>query len=231
MLPRSVMIVEDEVVTARYISGIVGKLGIHVMGTCDNGPDVLEMLKNETPECLLMDVNIRGNMDGFTLYEQIRRNYPIPVIYITAYCDNETLSKAYEQSSYGYVVKPFTEYDLETVLHSAWRRYRQKEAPAQIQNSEPQSVAISDVHRYELQSRRLFCNQKEIELTRKQNQLLEMLVRHRNRVVSYSELEYTLWPEEEVSTSTLRTLIYSLRKQAPELQIKTQSKSGYTLLV
>ncbi len=231
MLPRSVMIVEDESVTARYISGIVQKLGIHVANTCDNGRDVLEALKKDTPECLLMDVNIRGSMDGFALNELIQHDYAIPVIFITGYCDNETLSRAYGVNAYGYVVKPFTEQDLETVLSSAWRRYRKEETAPEHKNNEEHTLFISKVHRYELDSRRLFCDEKEVCLTMKQNQLLEMLVRHRNSVVSYRELEYALWPEEEVSSSALRTLIYGLRKLAPQLQIKTQSKSGYTLIV
>ncbi|MHC3995598.1 response regulator [Thiomicrolovo sp. ZZH C-3] len=224
----SVMIVEDEMLTARYISSILKGWGIRVVGVFDNAMAVIAAFEEEIPGLVLMDVNIRGNIDGFALSDMIWEQHTVPIVYITAYCDNETLQKAFRPLAYGYVMKPFGPEELETVLRSAHRRH-QKVSDEAHDTEKGARIDLSPVHTYDLATASLYADGEEVVLTAKQNILLEHLVLHRHQVVSYHELEFAIWADEEVSPSSLKTVVYSLRKRAPELRIKNLSKQGYTL--
>lgn len=227
MLPESVMIVEDEIITARYIAGQVTKIGIRVTGIYNSADTVMAALADDAPELVLMDVNIKGNRDGFELSELIWQHKKVPVIYITAYCDNQTLQQAFKPLSYGYVVKPFSPIDLEEVLKRAYGQYARQTKIEERPNDT--MLKLSPVHSFETDSARLYRNDEEVALSHNQRLLLSILVKNLNNVLSNVTLEYAIWKDEDISLSTMRTLIYSLRKVAPELQIKTHSKSGYSL--
>ncbi|WP_345969508.1 DNA-binding response regulator [Sulfurimonas sp. HSL1-6] len=224
----SVMVVEDEVLTARYITSILNGWGIRVIGVFDNAMAVIAAFEEEIPGMVLMDVNIRGKVDGFALSDMIWEQHTVPIVYITAYCDNETLQKAFRPLAYGYVMKPFGPEELETVLRSAYRRH-QSERLEEDEAEKSERIVLSPIHTYDLVTASLYADGEDVALTAKQNILLEHLVRHRHQVVSYHDLEFAIWADEEVSSSSLKTVVYSLRKRAPELRIKSLSKQGYIL--
>jgi DNA-binding response OmpR family regulator len=225
---ESVMVVEDEMLTARYIASLLQGWGIRVIGTFDNALSVIAALEEELPALLLMDVNIRGNMDGFSLSDKIWEKHSVPIVYITAYCDNETLQRAFRPLAYGYVMKPFGPEELETVLRTARQRIQER-SPCEKNTQSGGIIDLSPLHTYDPSDGRLYVNGTEVTLTVKQNVLLAHLVAHRHQVVSYNDLEFAIWADEETSSSSLKMVVYGLRKRAPELSIKNLSKQGYIL--
>lgn len=227
MLPKQLLIVEDELITARYLKSIITKMGIDVPGMYDSGEALLTALETERPQIIMMDINIKGKMDGLELTSIIAKQYEIPVIFITAYCDNDTLSRAIKLSPYGYVVKPFTEIDIQIAIKLAHQRYL--DAHPNGAELQQKKVQLTMHCWYNHDTSTLRSHDQDLYLNAKQNQLLRLLIKYKNLSVSQETIEQSLWPEKPPSSSTVRTLVYSIRKLAPGIIIETHSKIGYIL--
>lgn len=115
----TVYIVEDESIVAKDIQNSLKKLGYNVLGISNNGKDALEKIIDTSPDVVLMDIMIKGDMTGIEVAEKIKQLHDIPVIFLTAYADETTLSKAKITEPYGYILKPFKEVDLRSTIEMA----------------------------------------------------------------------------------------------------------------
>lgn len=128
-----ILIVEDEFIVARDLEGRLRSLGYVVVGVTAFAEQAIRLTGELRPDLVLMDIRLQGPMDGITATEAIRRDYDIPVVYLTAYADDLTLSRARLTEPFGYVLKPFEERELRTVIemalykHQAERRLRASE--------------------------------------------------------------------------------------------------------
>jgi len=118
----NVLVVEDEGVTALDISQSLQHLGYGVLGTCDTGEAAVQRAGELKPDLILMDIMLKGTMDGITAAAQIRAQRNVPVVFLTAYADEGTLSRAKITDPYGYVLKPFEEAELRTAIELAMHR-------------------------------------------------------------------------------------------------------------
>lgn len=118
-----ILIVEDEAVVALDIERRVRDLGYAVAGTAAAAEDALRIAARERPDLVLMDIRLRGIMDGIEAGRQIRSQWGIPVIYLTAHADEATLARAKETAPHGYVLKPFDEQKLRVALEVALARH------------------------------------------------------------------------------------------------------------
>jgi len=227
VLPKRIAIVEDERITARYLQSIITKQNIEVMGIYDNAEALLSALNDERPDMIMMDINIKGKVDGLELTEMIAKEYQIPVVFITAYCDSDTLSKAMRLSPYGYIVKPFTEVDIVIAIKLAQQRYLENHH--ETEEHQETKVRLTMHCWFDTINQTLTSHDEQLHLNAKQLQLLQLLIKHKNLAVSQELIEQTLWIDGPTSSSTVRTLVYSIRKLAPGLIIETQSKIGYIL--
>ncbi|MBI35206.1 MAG: DNA-binding response regulator [Flavobacteriales bacterium] len=125
MANTKVFILEDENIVAKDIEQSLKKLGYEVIGTASSGEKVKELLESGLkPEIFLMDIMIKGSMDGIEVAEYVKENYNLPVIFLTAYADENTLSKAKITEPYGYILKPFKEIDLHTTIEMALYKHQ-----------------------------------------------------------------------------------------------------------
>lgn len=121
----NVFIVEDENIVAKDIEQSLKKLGYNVVGMASSGEKVKEQLEAGTlPDIFLMDIMIKGDMNGIEVAEFVKENYNLPVIFLTAYADENTLSKAKITEPYGYILKPFKEIDLHTTIEMALYKHQ-----------------------------------------------------------------------------------------------------------
>lgn len=114
-----ILIVEDESIVAKDIQQSLKKLGYEVLGVCGTGEDAILKAEQTKPSLVLMDIMLKGDMSGIDAAEHIGQKLNIPVIFLTAYADSSTLSKAKVTEPYGYIIKPFKEIDLQTNIEIA----------------------------------------------------------------------------------------------------------------
>jgi DNA-binding LytR/AlgR family response regulator len=119
MSKTNILIVEDESIVAKDIQHSLKKLGYTVVGMCSTGEDAIKLAEEVKPDLVLMDIMLKGEMSGIEAAGQIREKFNIPIIYLTAYADESTLSKAKVSEPYGYIIKPFKEIDLHTSIEMA----------------------------------------------------------------------------------------------------------------
>lgn len=130
----TILIVEDEAIVAADLSSKLQRLGYTVSGSTACGEDALTLVQDQHPDLVLMDIRLAGAMDGITAAEGIRREYDVPVIYLTAHSDRATLDRAKRTEPFGYILKPFEELELETHIemalykHQAEQKLRESEA-------------------------------------------------------------------------------------------------------
>lgn len=118
-----VLVVEDESVVALDARLRLEELGYAVVGIADNAVDALALAARENPDLVLMDIRIKGETDGIAAAEALRDMSDVPVVFATAYADEETLSRAKTSSPYGYIVKPFQERELRIVIELALAKH------------------------------------------------------------------------------------------------------------
>lgn len=108
----NVLVVEDESIVSKDIQHSLKKLGYEVVGAAATGEKAVMLAKSVQPDIVLMDIMLKGEMNGIEAAEQIRNECQIPIVFLTAYADETTLSKAKITESHGYILKPFKEIDL-----------------------------------------------------------------------------------------------------------------------
>ncbi|MBC7118450.1 MAG: response regulator [Methanobacteriaceae archaeon] len=111
-----VMIVEDENIVAMDIKQSLEMLGYEVTATVTTGEEAIELAEKTRPDVILMDIVLKGEIDGIEAAEEIRRRFGIPIIYITAYSDKKTLESAKVTEPFGYIIKPFEDRELQSVI-------------------------------------------------------------------------------------------------------------------
>jgi DNA-binding LytR/AlgR family response regulator len=124
----NIFIVEDESIVAKDIQNSLIKLGYNVVGIANNGVDAIEKVVALAPDLVLMDIMIKGNLTGIEASEKIKEQINVPVIFLTAYADESTLTRAKITEPYGYILKPFKEIDLHSNIEMAIYKHRKDAA-------------------------------------------------------------------------------------------------------
>lgn len=128
MAKKKILVVEDESIVSKDIQQCLEKLGYNVIGAAATGERAIELIDKKSPDLVLMDIMLKGDMTGIETAETIKEIYSIPVIYLTAYADRNTLNKAKVTEPYGYILKPFQEIDLHTSIEMAlYKHEKEKE--------------------------------------------------------------------------------------------------------
>ncbi|BFN37403.1 response regulator [Fidelibacter multiformis] len=118
---KKIVIVEDERIIADDLQLTLKSWGYDEVITVTAAEDLLEHLDEIKPDLILMDIMLRGKMNGIEAVHIINKKKPIPVIYITAYANKATIDKATETNPLGYLIKPFEEYRLKEIIESAFK--------------------------------------------------------------------------------------------------------------
>jgi diguanylate cyclase (GGDEF)-like protein/PAS domain S-box-containing protein len=119
-----ILIVEDEGLIARDVENMVKNAGYEVCGIASTGEEAIERADKTQPDLILMDIILRGDMDGVEAAERIRDHFNIPVIYLTAHTDENTLERAKLTEPQGYTLKPVEQKELLTVIEMALYKHQ-----------------------------------------------------------------------------------------------------------
>lgn len=111
-----ILIVEDDMIIAANISLQLSKLGYDVTGIESRGEDAINHAKENHPDIILMDINLKGKIDGIETAKSIQKFFDIPIIYLTANADEASFQKAKESHPYAFISKPFNKLNLERTI-------------------------------------------------------------------------------------------------------------------
>jgi PAS domain S-box-containing protein len=121
---KKILIVEDETIVAFNIKNRLEGLGYSVIDIITSGEQALKKVTEMPPDLILMDIKLKGSIDGIDTAHQIRKQFSIPVVYLTAYTDEETLNRAKVTEPFGYILKPFEARDLCTTIEMALYKHK-----------------------------------------------------------------------------------------------------------
>ncbi|HPE82352.1 MAG: response regulator [Aequorivita sp.] len=111
-----ILIVEDEMVIAANISLQLTELGYEVTGVLPRGEEAVAHLHIDKPDIVLLDIRLKGEMDGIKTAQEIQKHYNIPIIYLTANADEAHFNRAKETNPYAFISKPFKKLDLQRAI-------------------------------------------------------------------------------------------------------------------
>jgi len=123
-----IIVVEDQGIVALDIRDSLRRLGYRVPAMVTSGEAAIEQAERLQPDLVLMDIMLEAEIDGIAAAEQIRSRLNIPVIFVTAYADEDTLRRAKAVAPFGYLIKPFKDRDLLTNIEVALYRHRVDQA-------------------------------------------------------------------------------------------------------
>jgi len=119
MKQLKILIVEDERIVALDIENMVKNLGYDVVDVVSSGENAIKSVQKTKPDLILMDIVLKGDIDGIEAAEKILSRFDIPIVYLTAYSDHKTISRAKVTEPFGYILKPFDERELGTGIEIA----------------------------------------------------------------------------------------------------------------
>lgn len=114
--PIKILIVEDEMIIAANISLQLSSLGYEVTGIIPRGEEALMNIKQNQPDILLVDISLKGKLDGIETVQIMQNDYDIPVIYLTANADDANFNRAKSTNPYAFISKPFKKLDLQRAI-------------------------------------------------------------------------------------------------------------------
>lgn len=162
-----ILIVEDERLIAEDLKDTIDKIGYEVTAITGFGEEAVKIAEKKLPDLVLMDIVLKGKMDGIEAAEKIHSKFKIPIVYITAYAEDKILEQAKITEPYGYIIKPFEERELRSAIEIAlYKSLAEKKIRISKEEWEATFNAISDwVCLIDLDGKILRCNEAGEELT------------------------------------------------------------------
>ena len=150
-----ILVVEDEMIIAAKISMQLTSLGYEVTGILPRGEEAILHVQENKPDIILLDINLKGNLDGIETAAQLQQHGHIPVIYITANSDEATFNRAKSTKPYAFIAKPFKQLDLQRAIELTISRMAENE------NGLPAEKKTGDEEQPFILSDRIFIRHKE----------------------------------------------------------------------
>src|SRR5688572_5313432 len=119
MSTQRILIVDAEIIIARDLEAKLAGFGYEVTAIASSGREAIALAEQTEPDLVLMDLVLTGDMDGIAAAAEIRQRWPIPIIFLTAYTDEATLQRAKLTEPFGYLVRPFVEWELRANIELA----------------------------------------------------------------------------------------------------------------
>ena len=141
--PIKIFIVEDEMIIAANISLQLTNLGYEVSGIVPRGEEALQHIQENKPDIVLLDINLKGNIDGIETAELMQKEYSIPIIYLTANADEIHFNRAKKTNPHAFISKPFKKLDLQRAVELTVNRLQADQGIMEVEEDSP-SFILSD---------------------------------------------------------------------------------------
>jgi len=215
-----ILVVEDNSITAQALKQDLNMVGYTVL-LATSATSALNYIKSDSFDLMITDINLGDSLtNGINIVETLNKTKNTPVIFVTAYGDDELLEDiAMTDHSY-YLSKPYdTDELLKVVKLTLYKHNLKNEIKANLSNNTI----------YDINNKVLYEGDKEIRLTAKESLFITLLSNRKNQIVSYDDIIKFVWDDEVVSPSTIRQLISRVREKLSYISIETHHGLGYRL--
>ena len=213
-----ILLLEDEYSLRISIAEFLEDIGYKVDSYMD-GFEAYSAIHEKNYELLLLDVNV-PSMNGFSLLENLRKDQiKIPTIFLTSMTDISNVKKGYEKGCCDYIRKPFDLEELELRINQAYKSFYA---------DSNEVVDLGHNTLYNMTKEKLLVNDEEVVLRKTELDLLKVLIKHKNAVVSVEMFQDEVWGEY-VEPATIRVQLKNLRQKLPEGIIINRRSLGYII--
>ena len=216
----NIVVVEDDALIALFIKESVEELGHCVVGLFDEAAAVIAFVKETKPDLVLMDIEIKGSVDGIACAAALQNRYGVPSIFVTSHKESAVINDAMDVAPLGFLIKPIEESDLEAGLALAARALR---------HVKPLQKNVVGAYEFSFEYNTLKKDDVVVKLGKNELKLVAILFKNLNNTVSAEEIMRHIWGSILESDESLRQLIYRTRKKVPGLEINSSSKIGYSI--
>lgn len=214
-----ILLLEDDYLYKVSIKEFLEELDFYV-DDFENGDDALNAIFENTYDLLLLDIRVPG-MDGFSLVEYVRKEkLDVPIIILTSLTDIKNLSRGYELGCNDYIRKPFDMIEL---------KFRIEQLIKNCFKTNEDTIALPFGFSFDVKKSILYKDLVVVDLTFKENQLINLLVQNRGFFVSIETLHDSVWENKDISYSDIRMCIKRVREKTHKDFIKTKRFVGYKI--
>ena len=222
MSKLNILVVEDDSIIAEALKNDLKSAGYNVL-SASTVELALKYIESCPFDLMITDINLGDeHLSGIDIVRELNRTKNKPVIYLTAYGDDETLQDVSQTAHTYYLSKPYDSDELLKIIKLTIYKYN-------INNIE--KVHLSQNIIYDISNKILYYDDKEIQLTVKENLFLTLLVYRKNQIVSTDDIVQFVWNDEAIHQVSIRKFISRARQKFDLLTIETHHGEGYRLRV
>ncbi len=217
-----ILIVEDEVIAAEYLKNILEKEGWVVLDIVDNEIDIINNIKKNEPDLVLMDIMINGVKSGCEVAIDVRKISNCAIVFATAYANQEMINYAIDIKAEGYIVKPYNEKEIKATISLL----SSKKQSANHNNFRISKIIGGFYFDHEINL--LYKDKHIVKLGSKSLKLIQILSTNRGNIVSYQTLYSNIW-NDEINLKKLQMVVYRIREICNYNFIKNINGIGYRI--
>ncbi len=217
----TVLIAEDNIEQRDKLVEVISIFSDNLL-VAQDGLEAYELYLEHRPNLIITDIQM-PNLNGLQLTEKIRElDTKLPIIVLTAHTDKHLLLQAVSLHLINYLVKPITQDNLTESL---------RDAVNTIIEYSLLEVELQEGYTYNIVEKCVYKDGEKIKLSKKEIKFLNLLLKHKNQVVSKEEIEEELWSDDVMTVSALKNFVFKLRKKIGYDSLQTLSSNGFSLQV
>ncbi len=218
----NVLILEDELIIYIHLKKTLQKLGIKHIHIARDAKKAFEISSKTKIDILFSDIKINGDIDGIDAARTLQNLYKLPVVFITAYKDQEILLRASEVDFVGYLLKPYRVDELEAIINLTVAKYK-------LTMNKDNIIKING-YDFDKTNNKLFRYRKEIKLTKKEQLFITLIFNSKGSMVPYTVIDEVIWQGKIVTDNTRRTFLYRIKHKLVNLEFSVEKSIGLLLL-
>ncbi|RXK00239.1 signal transduction protein [Arcobacter sp. CECT 8986] len=225
----SILIVEDETVLAIGMEYSLQNMGYNISGIESSAQNAINHVRQNRPDIIIMDINLKGDVSGTTAAKQIWQYYKVPIIFLTSYSDEKTIKKAIECEPYGYLLKPCKDDELNIAIQVAIYKHNYFFKNIKTFNKTDNLIKLTNKVDFHKGKSLLYYENNPIKLTGNETKLFEILCENIGETVSFERISSYIWRDGFYDLGKLRTLIYRVKQKTKEDLIQSVFEVGYKI--
>jgi DNA-binding response OmpR family regulator len=229
MKPERAIILDSNPKSISLVREILSGESFDVLAA-NNGEKAVNMVATEQPDLIILEINLKGKMDGFEVIQRVREFSEVPIVVLTECCEPEDMVRAFDLGADDYVLKPFNAKVLLARLRAIFKRYHLASPPNTV------TEIVCGHLKIDLLCRQVSIDGVEIYLAETEYNLLLELARHHDEVLLHEQLLLAVWgPDYQNEVDYLRSYVHMLRRKlevnpANPKMIISKSGVGYMLV-